>query len=571
VSAVAGLDQTADSRAVAIVDWDLDGDLDAWLSNRTSPRIEFLRNETVPDAANFVAVRLTGTTCNKDAIGTRVELVTGLEGDPPLVRYVSAGNGYLSQSSRWVHFGLGEIRQIDRLIVSWPGGQPEVIRGLKANRRYQIVQGAGRAEPWAAPTQAPVAFAAKPAENIPSMVRLVPHRRLPLPDIPYVKRDGKELARIEPHHRWTLITVWASWCQPCLDELAELSSSQAILAKHDCAVVPLNVDDLEQPLPERAAAAEKISPQFRFPESGVATIEGVERLDAVHRVLISKRQSLPIPSSFLVDEQGRLAVIYKGRVSLAQLERDLGQVDPAPADQAPNEAIPFSGRWYVNPVPADLLAIPAELLAISHPLPAYEYLRRHAWSLAHEIKDGDDVPFFFKDGQAAQLSFRLGLRLAKDRNTKEAEQALQMSTRLAPNLWEARAALAELYTGQNRDGDVLVQYQQMLRLKPNDFMTANNAAWVLATSSSDSVRNPAEAVRLAELVCQRTKQQLPQALDTLAAAYASAGQFEQAVTTAKRAIELAHNQKQADTARRIEERLKLYQNKRAYRSPRSNH
>ena len=86
---------------------------------------------------------------------------------------------------------------------------------------------------------------------------------------------------------------------------------------------------------------------------------------------------------------------------------------------------------------------------------------------------------------------------------------------------------------------MLVQYQQMLRIKPNDFMTANNAAWVLATSSSDSVRNPAEAVRLAELVCQRTKQQLPQALDTLAAAYASAGQFEQAVTTAKRAIELA--------------------------------
>ena len=70
VSAISGLDLVDDGRAAACVDWDQDGDLDLWLSNRTGPQVRFLRND-VPTSHHYLAVRLIGRTCNRDAIGAR--------------------------------------------------------------------------------------------------------------------------------------------------------------------------------------------------------------------------------------------------------------------------------------------------------------------------------------------------------------------------------------------------------------------------------------------------------------------------------------------------------------------
>ena len=66
ISGLAGLDQADDSRAVAIVDWDRDGDLDLWVSNRTAPRLRFLRNDLNQDN-HFVSIKLEGRTSNRDA------------------------------------------------------------------------------------------------------------------------------------------------------------------------------------------------------------------------------------------------------------------------------------------------------------------------------------------------------------------------------------------------------------------------------------------------------------------------------------------------------------------------
>ena len=54
-------------------DWDFDGDLDLWIANRSGPQVRFLRNDLVTPH-HFLAIRLEGKTCNRDAIGARVEL-----------------------------------------------------------------------------------------------------------------------------------------------------------------------------------------------------------------------------------------------------------------------------------------------------------------------------------------------------------------------------------------------------------------------------------------------------------------------------------------------------------------
>ena len=78
ISAVSGLDFPDDGRAVAPVDWDQDGDLDLWISNRNAPRIRLLKNNTSRDR-HYLALRLQGdgSKTNRDAIGARVELVVG--------------------------------------------------------------------------------------------------------------------------------------------------------------------------------------------------------------------------------------------------------------------------------------------------------------------------------------------------------------------------------------------------------------------------------------------------------------------------------------------------------------
>ena len=145
VSAISGLDFADDARAVAPVDWDHDGDLDLWLSNRTGPQVRLLRNDAA-NGTSSIALRLVGRSVNRDAIGSRVELFTAGSATPR-VRLLSAGNGFLAQGSKWVHFGLGDATEIDRVIVHWPGGEPETFDELRPDHRYRLVQGAGRCVP----------------------------------------------------------------------------------------------------------------------------------------------------------------------------------------------------------------------------------------------------------------------------------------------------------------------------------------------------------------------------------------------------------------------------------------
>ena len=70
---------------------------------------------------------------------------------------------------------------------------------------------------------------------------------------------------------------------------------------------------------------------------------------------------------------------------------------------------------------------------------------------------------------------------------------------------------------------------------PRDLRAVSNLARLLATCPDRNFRNGAEAVNLAELLCRRTDYRDPIALETLAAAYAEAGRFEDAARTSEKA------------------------------------
>ena len=129
-----GVDSLADGRGVAVADLDGDGRLDLFVANANAePR---LWRNTAP-LAGWVSFELVGTRSNRDAIGARLKLTAG---GRTQVGFVDGGNGFAGQSSRRVHFGLGEAARIERLEVLWPSGTKQTFEGMAARRLYRLVE-----------------------------------------------------------------------------------------------------------------------------------------------------------------------------------------------------------------------------------------------------------------------------------------------------------------------------------------------------------------------------------------------------------------------------------------------
>ncbi|MFO0939730.1 MAG: hypothetical protein U0930_03075 [Pirellulales bacterium] len=106
------------------------------------------------------------------------------------------------------------------------------------------------------------------------------------------------------------------------------------------------------------------------------------------------------------------------------------------------------------------------------------------------------------------------------------------------------------------------EFDQLIEQNPNSPLYHNSKAWILATCSDDSVRDGKIAIEHATRACQ-LKMESPAYLDTLAAAYAEAGEFENALKTIDYAINLAKNKAQMQ---RFEARRALYEDRKPFRT-----
>ncbi len=104
---------------------------------------------------------------------------------------------------------------------------------------------------------------------------------------------------------------------------------------------------------------------------------------------------------------------------------------------------------------------------------------------------------------------------------------------------------------------------EALRLQPDDARTCNNLAWLWATTPQREQRDLALAIEHARRSCELTQWQIAGHLDTLAVAYAAAGQFAEAIEQQRRAIELASEEEKAE----YRSRLELYEAGRPYETP----
>jgi protein O-mannosyl-transferase len=143
--------------------------------------------------------------------------------------------------------------------------------------------------------------------------------------------------------------------------------------------------------------------------------------------------------------------------------------------------------------------------------------------------------------------------------TDDAITQLQKALALDANLPDAHNNLGGALLQKGQAAQAIAHFQKALELKPDFPGAANNLAWVLATWPDASCRNGPRAVELARRVNQLSGGGHLMALRTLAAAYAEAGRFPDAIDTASRALELAQAQSNAFFIQALQADLRLYQ------------
>ena len=143
------------------------------------------------------------------------------------------------------------------------------------------------------------------------------------------------------------------------------------------------------------------------------------------------------------------------------------------------------------------------------------------------------------DGNSAEARANLGRALVARGRIEEALPHLRKALKLDPNSAEAHASMGDALYGRGEMAAALSEWRESLRLAPDSVPTLRQAAWVLATSPDDAVRNGKEAVTLALRAVRITAGKDAGALDTLAAAYAETGRFDFAVLTVRLALLVA--------------------------------
>jgi peroxiredoxin len=408
-------------------------------------------NVQTPNRA--LQLRLVGHTQNRDAIGARIEV--HLAGGPTLVQTLRAGGGFLGQSSKWIHFGLGPEHAIDRVVVRWPDGFQETFTEFQPDRRYTIAR--GPASTASTVKEAPrnvrevvLEAAQRESSSNPSIsgqARIVLSRRLPLPELACETLQG-ERTKVEPAGgKPMLVNLWTSSCAHCMAELAEMSAHDAEFRARELEILALCADELTAESGDAGRhAAQEVVDQLGLPFTVRRAVpEAVKELSLLHSRILY-REDLPLPISILIDQQGRVAIIYKGRLTVDQLLSDLELIEQPSADLA--AVFPFEGRNGIG-----LFDITAVGMAQAYEEGGYlddaeqEFVRNIVTTRRALIAKTQQPTATIMES-LERTYHGLAMMLARHGRRQEAAAVLEQALNLFPGSEKLQAAAAQLKRGQ---------------------------------------------------------------------------------------------------------------------------
>ncbi len=507
ISALSGYDMADDARGLAVMDWDFDGKLDFWSSARTAPRIRFMHNELV-ESGEWIGFKLQGNgKSNRDAIGSRITVT--LKNGRKIIRTLRAGEGYVSQSSKWVHFGLGEIKEPVVISIRWPDGSIEKHADVSVGSYYQLTQGSKLVVHQNRDLSNSASGEPLQAPKVPAGIRVPLRIAIPAPPLPYTDEANKNKALNLKLTRPLLINLWDHECVECVKELQDLSEEWVKLnGKIDILALHMNPSDGDDA--EGIAFLKKLNIPIQY---GLPKAISRKLLVDIFHSTFPLQVDIPSPSSLLISSQGEIVALYTRSMSPEELLKDVKELAMVATTMQERDelAAPYSGRWLKQPQDLDVLYLARQLQNAGHLAEAALYTR----------------------SASKQLS-------------KHKEYALML-------LW-----IAETYLARGDIEQAMAFYKDALARGGSKPQVLNNVAWLYATSKHAMARNPLESVRLAYRACKLTEWKNPYYLDTLAACYASTGEFKNALQVANMALVISKTSGDKALQASIEKAMQFY-------------
>jgi Tfp pilus assembly protein PilF/peroxiredoxin len=452
VSGSSGLDIDQDGRSFAVFDYDGDGDSDVVLmAPRSSPQLRLFRNDFAAGHAS-IALRLTGTKSNRDAVGARVTIETDAG---RATRLVSSGSGFISQHSKELLFGLGKAERIVTMTIAWPSGVAQTFTGLPVNQRISIQEGSDsfRIEPYRKGSSATPASGAAPRDQDTAGTWL--YEPFPAPDFTVRDVAGQEHSLRALAGKPVLVSFWATWAPPSRRTLDVLSQHGDAIAKAGAAILALAVD-----APEDAAKVRASTEGLRLPVM-IAGEEVAGIYNVVHRYLFDRREDLPLPATFLVSAAGEIAKVYTGPIDAGRIVQDIGRATVPPSERLAR-AIPFQGTFDAPPGERSYFQYGLEL--------SEQGFDKAALAVFERVGKHDPTAITF---------YNLGTLYMKLGQPSAAKTALERALSLTPDYAEASNTLGALL-GQNGDVEgAIAQFRKALAIRPDYADALNNLGYAL--------------------------------------------------------------------------------------------
>ena len=483
-SAGSGVDLLNDARAIATTDWDGDGDTDVVMKSRNGHRIRFLCNQI--KSGSSIGIFLKGTESNRDAIGARVEVWLD-KSSKPIVRWVSAGSGYLTQSSRRLQIGLGKAAAIKKVDVIWPSGFRQSFNDLLPNRSYILTEKDNQS------TEAPArssGLAIKPRKldgNIdhPDSARSVFYPVQYLPRLGIVS-NGKIRYRIESAKGQALLVVFHDGQERSMSVLESFAEQRDEFdrARIGC------VAAFGMPSGSESGEGSRIEPRNWSWPSGEVSSNDLAKLKMVFGDWFYHQHLPPRPFGILIDRSGAVKAFYPNQQLTAKNVLHDELLCGHGYGQKWLELTGRSGIWLNTSRSANLNRLNDRLLALGFEEDVKHLNRQTSYSTARqltmrgiELSSLNDLQlarvFFdraiFADSQYILAHIEKGelfRKLAAEQGLEDVEKeelllkavgSFEKAIEIDPHDVEAVLGLANAHVDQNRVTPAIEKLQEFLQ------------------------------------------------------------------------------------------------------------